>query len=743
MSNPKHRSLFLAGVSSAALLVSSLAHAQASNSVEEVVVTATKRAVAVQDVPSAISVLSGESIQQYGLSTFTDVSRLDPALQFSSNGVGDSRIIVRGIQSGGAATVALYLDEAVITGQTFESSVGGAQPDIGLHDIERVEVLKGPQGTLFGASSMSGAIRIITTKPKLNDYEGSVSATASFGSGTGALLDTDAVVNIPVVRDQVGLRVVGWYSDGGGYIDSVSSGAKNINDYTIKGVRGTALWQPVAKFGLTVTGIYQDIGVDGAQRFQQNLGKYNNGSPTLEPYDEDLKLFSAVATYDLDFGTVTGATSYFDRTTEAFVDSTPTATGFGLPGAYAVFNWATRAVWSSELRFASKFDGPFQLVVGGAYQDEKNDYENVVSQTGANTIPNCERYATCVTNGLATRVVSARHVHSPFSSTAIFGEADYKLTDKLTLTAGVRRFNSRQHNTELTLQSLRFPSPNPASVQAAPTVALDAKVKQSKTSFNFAVTYEPAQNLTFYARAASGFRQGGINNAAFAANFGTIIPQGFGPDEVWNYEIGAKGSYFDNMLTFEAAAYHIVWKDQQVPAVSANGAFTFTTNAGRSIVNGVELEGTLRPIEGLRLTVGTTYTDSHLTEDQPPTAGDENAPGKKGDRVPYVSKWAWVGQAEYDWPVAGDWTGYLRGNVNYRSKAYTFFNSTNPFYKPVADYVLADLGAGVRNGQLELGVLIRNVTDEKPALSVETTPDGYRISTVRPRTIGITARANF
>src|SRR5690606_2028246 len=137
----------------------------------------------------------------------------------------------------------------------------------------------------------------------------------------------------------------------------------------------------------------------------------------------------------------------------------------------------------------------------------------------------------------------------------------------------------------------------------------DIRTKQHKTSFNFAVTYEASDDLTLYARAASGFRQGGINNAAFAANFGTEIPAGFGPDEIWNYEVGVKGRTPNNLFSFEAAAYHIDWSDQQVPAVSANGAFVFTTNAGKSVVNGVEAQGTLRPMEGLSLTLGGTYTD--------------------------------------------------------------------------------------------------------------------------------------
>jgi iron complex outermembrane recepter protein len=586
-------------------------------------------------------------------------------------------------------------------------------------------------------------VRIITNKPNLNEYTGSMMVGGSWGDGTNALYDAEAVANIPIVQDVFGVRLVGWYSDGGGFIDSLSSGEENINDHTISGVRGTALWRPTDRLSFTFMAVYQDIEVDGSQVFMADAGPYFSTAPTPEPYEEELALYSLVGDYQLDFGTITAATSWFDRHYDAFSDTTPTASGFGLPGVYSIVDASQRAIWSSELRFASDFDGPFQIVTGVAYQHDDNSYENVVAQSELNQLTGCTIQASCVQNNLATRIVSARNVTSDFQSWALFAEGEYAFTDQLTLTVGVRQFSSEQDNRELTLQSLRFPSPDPASVQTTPQLALDETIENEKTSFNFALAYEPSDDLTFYGRAASGFRQGGINNAAFAANFGTEIPAGFGPDEVWNYEVGVKGYAFDNMLTFEAAVFHIDWKDQQVPAVSANGAFTFTTNAGKSVVNGAELEATLRPLAGLTFTTGLTYTDSHLTEDQPPTSGDESAPGQEGDRLPYVSKWGWTGTAEYEWPAFGEWTGYARANASYKSKAYTAFNTDNPFYRETGDYVLADLAAGIRTEKLDIGLMVRNITDKAAQVSVEVIPDGYRVFTVRPRTIGITVRAAF
>ena len=730
-----------AGASILALAFSAgIANAQEN---QEIIVTASKREVAVQDVPAAIGVVSGEEISKYQVGTFTDLSRLDPALQYSSGGIGNSRIIIRGIQSGGAATVATYLDEAVITGQTFEDSVGGSQADIGLRDIARVEVLKGPQGTLFGASAMSGAVRIITNKPDLDDFGGSVKASGSWGSGTNGLYDGEAVINVPLVKDQLGVRVVGWYSEGGGFIDNIFSGRKNINDQKIQGVRGTALWRPTEDFSLTATAIYQDISVDGSQRYMEDLGPYRTNLPTSATYDENLELYSLVGQYDLGFGSITGATSWFKRDVSPFNDTTAFATNFGLPGVYSIAEPAERTIWSSELRFASAFEGPFQIVTGASYQQDDNKFENSIVQTEPNQTAGCSFYSECVDAGLATRVVSARSVSSTFKSWAFFAEGEYELTDTLTLTAGIRYFISKQANKEFTLQGLRFPSPDPTSVQTDPELVLDAQAKSKKPSFNFALSYEPSSDFTVYARAASGFRQGGINNASFAANFGVTIPASFGPDQIWNYELGVKGVTGNGLFRYEAAVFHIDWSDQQVPAVSPDGAFVFTTNAGKSSVDGVEVQGTLKPADGLLLSFGATYTDSHLTQDQPPTQGDANAPGKDGDRLPYVSKWGVTAGAEFERPAFGDWQAYARANMTYKSRAYTFFNADNPFYRAVGNYILADLGFGIRNDRFEVGVNVQNLTNKAAQLSAIVSPNGFQVFTVRPRTIGITAKASF
>src|SRR5687767_7427244 len=281
---------------------------------EELVVTATKRETTMKDTPAAISAVSGDAIresQSFSLESFT---RLDPSIQVNNRGVGDNQIIVRGISSSGKPTVGLYFDEAVITGLGLD---GGSdnQPNIQLHDLERIEILKGPQGTLFGAGSMSGTVRFITNKPDLSKQSFALTGSAASVQDGNELFQGEAVANLPLVTDKVGLRAVAWGDTGGGYIDQQRNGTlhEDVNDQTVWGTRLTLGSKLTEALSLTVMGLYQQSEADGSQYFEFGRGAYRNISPTEEPFEDEIKLFSAVADYDAGFGTFTGTVSYMDR----------------------------------------------------------------------------------------------------------------------------------------------------------------------------------------------------------------------------------------------------------------------------------------------------------------------------------------------------------------------------------------------------------------------------------------------
>lgn len=710
----------------------------------DIVVTATKRAQSVQDVPAAVSVVSGDTLKLFDATQLKDLARLDPALQLTTNGVGDNNIIIRGIRSTGAATVALYFDEAVITGYNLQNPVNGRAPDLGTYDIQRVEVLKGPQGTLFGAGSMAGAVRIIPNRPDFNGISGNLTGDVSGGSHTNALYELNGFLNVPIADDKVALRVVGWYSRGGGYIDNITSGRDNINDAEIRGARAALLLKPTDNLTITLTGLHQDINVDGAQRFKINDGSYNNDTRTSEPHREFADLGSFVADYDLGFGDIVGTSSYYYRHVFEYVDTTPTAAGVGIPGNYDGSRDQNRGIWSNELRFSSKFKGPVQLVAGGFYEKDSNFYETDTINTPLNSIPPCGTKAECTNDGLAGLIVSGRSVNNPIRQWAVFGQADWKIVPTLTVTIGARYYQADIDDYELTLQKFRRNPADLTTVQTVPTVAVNSNDTQSKPSYNFAIAYEPSKRLTLYARAASGFRIGGINNASTAQQFGVTIPLAFNPDSLWSYEAGVKGSLLDGTLSYDLSGYHVNWNGQQVTAYSSTGAFTYITNAGTTVVNGAEAELRIRLRQGLSATLGASYNDSHLTQDQPFQSANAANRGLTGDPTPFVPRWSATGQVRYERPLSERWTAYTSVNASYRDSEATNFNPSTSNYYVLPSYFLADFLVGAKTVDgLDLSLFLDNLTDKVAQLSIEVSADGFRAIAPRPRTVGIRLSKNF
>lgn len=717
-----------------------------AEALEEIVVTATKREAVVQDVPIAISALGGETLRQANVADFEDYARLTPSLQFTTQGVGDARIIIRGIQSGGGSTVGVYFDEAVITGANYSDDGGGRQPNIKLYDVERLEILKGPQGTLFGASSMSGTVRVITNKPRFNELESSGSFSGATVDDGSELYWGEAMVNIPVVQDRFALRAVGWFTEGGGFIEQAVAGGveEDVNDESTLGGRLMARWQPTSAMMLTATALHQSAEMDGTQALDGTLAldSFSSTKATREPWDEEANLFSLVLDYALGAGSIVAATSYFDRDIFSPFDTTPTNNLFGLPGLAGAEQYQTRSIWSSELRFSSDFEGPFQLVAGLFFERDENTNEMTVVQADPVTaeVP-CTRQRECVEAGFGTSLIFGRRVFVDLDQYAIFAQGDYAMTEQLTLTAGLRLFRSDQHNIEQTTQN--FPPPTVGGpVQTEPEENLNLTAEEDEITYNLSLAWEPSEQTTYYARIATGFRPGGINDAAFASQFGISVPASFAPDSLTNYELGVKTQAFDRRLYTELALYTILWEDQQVPGVSLDGAFGFTANAGESRVNGAELELVARPTDRLSASLGVTFTDAKLTQDQPAPPLDDVPRGFDGDRIPKVPRWSFAGRAAYEFPVAG-YAGYVRGSFSYQGESMSYFNDTDPTNTEIGDFWLVDAAAGVRIDNWDVSLFAKNLTNEAPLIDVFRNTDGFDAFTVRPRMIGLRIGAQF
>ncbi|MBM0104386.1 TonB-dependent receptor [Steroidobacter sp. S1-65] len=719
--------------------------------VEEIVVTATKRETTMKDTPAAIAAVSGDAIRESQAFSLESFTRLDPSIQVNNRGVGDNQIIVRGISSSGKPTVGLYFDEAVITGLGLD---GGSdnQPNIQLHDMERVEVLKGPQGTLFGAGSMSGTVRFITNKPDLSRSSFGFSGSAASVKDGNELYQGEFMANVPLIQDKLGARAVVWGDSGGGYIDQTSSAgyAENVNDHSIWGGRLILASQVTDALKVTATGLYQESEADGSQYFEFGQPDYQNISPTLEPFEDETRLFSLVADYTTGFGVFTATTSYMDRELYFSRDSTPTARFFGVPFDLAYHQGQEISNWSSEVRFASTFDGPLQFVAGAFYAELEADSQNaallVFDDSGVAT---CRFHNDCVANGFASTDINSALVETNIDQLALFSEVEYKFSEKWTGTLGVRYYDADIFEGKIETQELARPP------QAEPRVLLAETVSEDEISYNFALSYAATDDTTFYARIASGFRPGGVNDWRSAAARGVSVPAKYDSDTLWNYELGVKSYMFDRALYTELSVYRIDWSDQQISLQDPNAIFAYIGNAGKSFVNGVELQINAQPTDTLTLSIGATYTDSRLSEDMPvppippPTEQDPNPTqppyGFEGDRIPYSPKWAFAGSAQYEIPFSSDVTGYASTNFNYRSVSYTAFNrsfgATN--YQELDNYFLMGVRFGVRYGAWDTSVFVENVTDEVPDLGLRVTGDGYRVYTARPMTAGVRVSTRF
>ena len=763
-------------------------HAQG---IEEIVVTATKRGeISVQDIAGGITAITGDTLDKHDLRSLEDFSRLEPGLQYATQGVGDTQLIVRGISSPGDSTVGVYFDESPITGGNFQDG-GGRTPDIGAYDIARIEVLKGPQGTLFGASSMSGAVRIITNKPDASAFDMNVSAGfESTGHGDEGY-SVNAAVNVPLIADTLALRLVGWQKEQGGYIDQYAglnapTELKDVNDSEITGGRIMARLTP--NENLTIDAFYQmqETEVDGAQHyapvasglltptqvivvpfphfipaFDGPFGELKTSTAHQEPYGDDIDMYGITIDYDLGFGSLLGSISKFERNVEFLEDTSATAMSFGFPpafgpplGSYGIHQFQDRDVFNAEIRFSSDLDGPVNFVGGFFYEDDETYSElDILAGDIVTGIPVCRSRDECITDPAlaAASLAFARSQDIDFEFFAVFGHVDFEVTEQITLGGGVRYFDSEQDNLEQTLQafqgSIAFTIPPlfGGPIQTTPIPTVDDTAKEDEITWDASVSFAPTDSQMYYVRAATGFRQGGINDASTASVFGISIPAAFTSDEVLSIEVGAKTSWNDDRVTLNATYFKMFWDDMQVPGVEPTGAVEFISNAAEAEVDGVELELSARPTDQFLLHFGATWINAELTEDQmidPGLAAPGFTPplGVDGDNIPKVPEWAFSGTMEYTLPftMLDNTEASLRGNFSYTGESDTFFNGNFPGFVEIGDYFLLNLSANFQHGDWGLRFFVDNITDKRARVDIDGSwgPDTFRLFTVRPRTFG-------
>lgn len=775
-------------------LAAAWAPVQAATTIEEVIVTATKRGdIDVQSIAGGIYALDAKSLEARGITDFEDFAGQVPGLQFQDLGPGDKEYIIRGINGNGPAVVGTYFDEFVITASDQQDG-GGKNAPIKLIDMERVEVLNGPQGTLYGANSMAGNIRFISRKADAAALDAFADSDFSFTEEGGFNYTVSGMINIPLVTDQLALRLVGWRTDNDGWIDqprlengveSFTGNATDINGEETNGGRISLRWTPTDDFTADFMFMTQDLETGGTSRFTAKgvpawpdlspeliaavLASPDAGLPvplpglpsltptedfintdiTRNPRNDEVDLFGLTLAYSTGFGTATFSASHYEHDIDFRFDSTPILLFFGVPAPAATVQPQTYETDMFEARFSSDFDGPFNFVGGAYYQKDDNTFEVRVPTTdgNGNDVPWDPSNANDFFGGGTT--FFGRRREDEVEQKALFGEITIDFLQSWQFLAGVRAFDVDLESVQQTLHNFGGSSGPVAGEQIGVNAQGNAigliKIGDDTVRPKFSLSYNVSDDVMVYGLYSEGFRVGGINNAN--QPFAPGIPATFESDELTNIEFGIKSQWLDNRLQLNSTVFLVDWDDIQVEPRDPVGNIPFTTNGGSAEVNGLEWALSFIATDNLRLDFSGTYLfDSQLTTDQPilPGASSFIIAGQAGDEIPNVPELQFYTSATYDTNLFGR-PLTLIGDLTYRDDTNTEFRSDSLFNIELDSYVLINLFANLQlSDHLGVGLYVRNLGDELAVFDgIATFQDPKSIVAAQPRTIGATLRWDF
>ena len=749
-----------------------------SEQIEVVTVTAQKRKEDPNKVAMSISAVSGESLKAQHVGDFTDLTRAVPNISFTAAsgnggaGPGTSNIEIRGISSAaGAATVGIYLGEVSLTvGNVY--TMGTIEPKF--FDIDRVEVLRGPQATLYGASSMGGTIKFVPNEPDLKEREFSTYTEASSTKGGSMGYSANVVGNIPLKTDELALRIGVQAQRTGGFIDQVDGNgaimADNINEVDDQEVRLALKWKPSRMLTVSPSLYYQRVDAQDIAAFNLERPRYQAQKQVREPSVDTLFTPNVTLNWDLGGADLTSSTSYFRRkfdrqqngsaynsySLSTFLTSTDDGgtappelieAVAALPSTVFLNNRVRQL--SQEFRLASK---PYDAAVspwtwlGGVYLS--NQHTNINENDpifGINDTFAAYGFSTADPSILPDAYPNAFpndnsysgifHYHEKQAS--IFGELNYYFTPKLHATVGARYLKG-----DLTLDQRN--SLYLAGAGSNSSTSLSSKAFTPK----YAITWEVNPANTVYASVAKGFRLGGANvfvppttcGPDLEANGITKGPATYSPDNLWSYEAGSKSRLMNNRVSFNASAFYVKWKNIQQGVYLPTCAYTYNANAGDATSKGIEFELKAKPMAGLTLSASGGYVKAELSNNKGLQNGIVGAVA--GAQIQGVPKYNGSVNAQYNFAVFGERSAYVMGGMQWVGSSKGSLNPEQTDYNRPA-YHTADLSAGIALGSYNLSVFVKNALDDDTVIQhpqVASIVQGYRLA---PRSIGVSVAATF
>ncbi len=699
------------------------------DSIAEIIVTAQKKgAERLRDVPVPVTAIGGDTLVNSNQLRLQDYFTRVPGLNVSYDGIrgGLPTLAIRGLRTSATEnpTVGVVVDDLPYGSST---AIGGGLwvPEIDPSDIARIEVLRGPQGTLYGAGSLGGQMRFVTVAPSTDRLGGRVQVGTNSVAGGGSLgYSARGAVNVPV-NDVFAIRASGFTRRDPGYIDNIQSGQDDVNRTDVYGGRASALWRPAENFSLRLDALKQDFRAQGSSHVYPSLGDLVQ--PALRDsgwLNTAAEVYSATIEARLAGAEIASVSGYSVKSMRDGIDS-PTFSGFAqqfFSAAGAVnFEDNDTDKFSQEIRLSMPLGSRFDWLVGVFYTDEKSHLEQHI-------------FAANATSGAPVGQIAEQITPTTFKEKAAFTDLTWKVTDRFDVQIGGRYSDIEQTRRDETGGPLF----------GGRTVG--PELRSEGTPFTYLLTprLRLSGGLMAYARFASGYRAGGTNGGA-AVLLGNA-PGEFKPDKTRNYELGIKGDAFDRMLSFDASVYYIDWQDLQLSLIAANAGYIDNAGAARS--RGIELSAEIHPIRAMTVAAWAAWNDAALADNFPLGS---SVRGFDGDRLPFSARWSGNLSIDQEFPLSSGVSGFVGAAVSYldsRKGLFTGPSMSSPLPSlPRQDYspfTTANVRAGVRYDAWTLDLFVNNVTDKRGLLSGGLgNSRSTAFSVIQPRTAGLSITRQF
>ncbi|MFZ5607980.1 MAG: TonB-dependent receptor [Pseudomonadota bacterium] len=703
--------------------------------IEEIVVTAARRAERVEDVANSLQVFSGRQLERAGAAGFEDYVLQIPGISFRDQGSGSKRIAMRGVSNiagtdigpgSSVSTIGVYLNDVPLSGTSVLT-------DLAVYDVDRVEVLKGPQGTLYGEGAMGGAIILNLAKPNAEDYEFKSDLGLSVTRKGGMNYQLRSAVNAPLLSERAAIRFVGTYENNDGFIQNLKRNEDDANTtkkYHFRSTLGIDLSQSV---NLELIGIVDSFKKGDFDLVDIRLGGLQIADAEDNRVDTKLYLISGTLSADLGFADVTSVTSYQKQNRDLLqqFDLTNVLLGlFGAPQAveqpYDIgINIKT---FAHESRIVSNWDKSINYIFGVFFRDKKQT-SGLALGVGPTDAPVINNFFPTFPPVPATGVLATLDSEDNFKQIALYGELSYELVDGLEATVGARWFDERVSLAQNTVGT---------SIFRGVTGSFAGEVDESDVVLKASIAYKITPDAMVYATYSEGFRSGGLNSTFKIFQVGK---PSFNSDDLKSYEVGLKSAWFDKRLIVNAAGFYNDWNDVQLNQFEISpvtgGSTGFQGNGGDGRILGFELSLTAQPSTNLSLGLNTGFTDSELTR--------SSADAIEGAVMPNTPKWTLSDFIQYDWPLES-YNAYIRFEHQFSGSQATRLISATSNGAFVKGYNIGNIQGGLQGENWGLSLFIDNLWDERAqmgrgfALTTSFLTQNF-VAISRPRTLGV--RASF